>query len=257
MYEVDPEFAMDRLVKGRLYKFKARNFSYGVWNGVDGFIGIREKFYDHYLFTEYHAATGAPCGTVHAIEAIEDADGVAPEVPDDIELSENFDSRCRQCEQPTEFRPDAPGTNYPGKQYHKDPALDEDHSPHGQTYMPTNWPLFAWLAQFEEDQNMRLYLLRLAEVTPEEAQDLRREFVERREREIQEFMRQADLEYRSRQMAPQTWYQWQMELLGNWRSEEARKLIDLPKEEQRAARKVLDDEYIKRAVALKRRDRER
>lgn len=38
-----------------LYRLKSRNLSCGVWNpGTHGFIGIREKFGDHFLFTEYH-----------------------------------------------------------------------------------------------------------------------------------------------------------------------------------------------------------
>jgi hypothetical protein len=43
------------LCKARvLYKIHSRNLTYGVYDGKDGFIGIREKFSQKYLFTEYH-----------------------------------------------------------------------------------------------------------------------------------------------------------------------------------------------------------
>ena len=58
---------MEECVKGRLYKLACRNLGYGVWNGVDGFIGLREKFGNVYLFTEYHWDTGAPFGTVEGM----------------------------------------------------------------------------------------------------------------------------------------------------------------------------------------------
>lgn len=57
--------------KGYLYKLHSRNLDYGVYDGEEGFIGIREKFGDRYLFTEYHWDQGAPYGTVRPIEEIE------------------------------------------------------------------------------------------------------------------------------------------------------------------------------------------
>lgn len=54
---------IDMCVKGRAYRFAARNFQFGVFDGVDGFIGLRTKFGDPYLFTEYHHDRGA-FGTV-------------------------------------------------------------------------------------------------------------------------------------------------------------------------------------------------
>ena len=50
--------------KGRVYEIQSRNLSYGVFDGKYGFIGIREKFGNRYLFTEYHYEQGAPFGTV-------------------------------------------------------------------------------------------------------------------------------------------------------------------------------------------------
>ena len=61
---------IDKCVKGRVYKIRCRNLRFGVFDGEDGFIGIRTKFSDRYLFTEYHWDQGAPFGTVMATEDI-------------------------------------------------------------------------------------------------------------------------------------------------------------------------------------------
>jgi len=51
------------------YRIHSRNLSYGVFNAENnGFIGIRTKFGDRYLFTEYHRDIGGHCGTVHPLE---------------------------------------------------------------------------------------------------------------------------------------------------------------------------------------------
>jgi len=48
-----------------LYQINSRNLSYGVYNEeTKGFVGIRNKFGENYLFTEYHYDIGSPCGTV-------------------------------------------------------------------------------------------------------------------------------------------------------------------------------------------------
>lgn len=154
MYEVDPAFAPDKLVKGRVYRFRARNFFYGVWNGESGFIGIREKFHSIYLFTEYHA--DQPFGGT--AWWIEDHLPIA-DAPTDLEIRERFDPICGQCKQGVEFRPDVPGTRAPGRQYHLDAALDADHDPHGQVYTPPNTPLLLWLAQFEENEAYRNFIV--------------------------------------------------------------------------------------------------
>lgn len=38
----------------RVYKIQSRNLSFGIYDGDSGFIGIRTKFCNRYLFTEYH-----------------------------------------------------------------------------------------------------------------------------------------------------------------------------------------------------------
>lgn len=51
-------------IKGNLYKISARNFTLAVYDGNMGFIGVRGKFKNEFLDTEYHWDKGPPFGTV-------------------------------------------------------------------------------------------------------------------------------------------------------------------------------------------------
>lgn len=52
-----------------IYNLQSRNLLVGVFDAdAQGFIGIREKFGNRYLFTEYHYDTGSPHGTVRPFE---------------------------------------------------------------------------------------------------------------------------------------------------------------------------------------------
>lgn len=54
---------------GNLYLISSRNLALGVFRAdVAGFIGIRTKFGNRFLFTEFHYDTGAPFGTVFPIK---------------------------------------------------------------------------------------------------------------------------------------------------------------------------------------------
>ena len=58
---------------GYLYRINSRNLRFGVFNeNSKGFVGIREKFHNRYLFIEFHWDTGAPFGTVHPKELLEE-----------------------------------------------------------------------------------------------------------------------------------------------------------------------------------------
>lgn len=51
---------LEKCVHGGLYLLKSRNLSLGIYNKpTQGFIGIRTKFYDRFLFTEHHYDLGA------------------------------------------------------------------------------------------------------------------------------------------------------------------------------------------------------
>lgn len=57
---------------GWLYKIKSRNLIMGVFcEDKKGFVGIREKFDQRFLFVEYHWDTGPPFGTVKPLECLE------------------------------------------------------------------------------------------------------------------------------------------------------------------------------------------
>ena len=75
---------LNQCKNGYIYKLNSRNLGIGVFcEETKGFIGIREKFGDKYLFTEYHWDTGAPFGTVKPLEEI-------GQIPDDIIIGEDL-----------------------------------------------------------------------------------------------------------------------------------------------------------------------
>lgn len=78
---------MEDLVARRIYKIKCRNLSYGMWNGKDGFVGIRYKFGDRFLFTEFHWDTGEPYGTVW------DAEDTGVDLPEGISMETSLGAR--------------------------------------------------------------------------------------------------------------------------------------------------------------------
>jgi hypothetical protein len=61
---------LTQCVKGKIYRLNSRNLEIGVYDGKEGFIGIREKFGRFYLFTEYHHDQGPSVGTVYPLEVI-------------------------------------------------------------------------------------------------------------------------------------------------------------------------------------------
>lgn len=124
----------------RVYEIQSRNLTHGVWVAKKhGFIGIRLKFDRRFLFMEYHYDHDPHVGTVRPVRPL---DAV---VPEDIPLVEYLGSYCDVCDSNVEFVPDTPGTRAPGRQRHIDRSLDEDHDPHGHTFMRSNQALFDFL----------------------------------------------------------------------------------------------------------------
>jgi len=60
-----------------------------VWNGQDGFIGIREKFGNRYLFTELHWDAHSVHGTV--TNAVDTGIDIPCEIGDERELFKFLD----------------------------------------------------------------------------------------------------------------------------------------------------------------------
>lgn len=70
--------ALPECKKGYLYRLLSRNLRCGVFDGAIGFIGIRTKFSDRFLFTEYHWDVGpANGGTARPMNEV-------CKLPDDI-----------------------------------------------------------------------------------------------------------------------------------------------------------------------------
>lgn len=81
---------MEELEDRQVYRLQSRNLVVGVWNQeTSGFIGIREKFGDEYLFTEYHWDFSTTYGTARPLEKI---DGLV--VPEEVALKESMDPLC-------------------------------------------------------------------------------------------------------------------------------------------------------------------
>lgn len=66
-------------IKRRVYKLRSRNLSFGVYDGNGGFIGIRLKFNDRFLFTEYHYDVSESYGTV--ADAIDIGIDISNDIP--------------------------------------------------------------------------------------------------------------------------------------------------------------------------------
>jgi hypothetical protein len=69
--KLDNWISMHDCVHGGLYRLASRNLCIGVYS-LDrrGFVGVRTKFDDTFLFTEYHWDCGEPCGTAKPIDML-------------------------------------------------------------------------------------------------------------------------------------------------------------------------------------------
>ena len=80
-----------------LYQIHSRNLSYGIYNEeTKGFIGIRNKFGDNFLFTEYHYDIGSPFGTVRPKKEL-------GKIPESLELKEYLGSIDYNSKRPVDF----------------------------------------------------------------------------------------------------------------------------------------------------------
>ncbi len=81
---------IDQCISRRVYILVSRNLRLGVYDGNEGFIGIREKFGGRFLFTEFHWDQGPPFGTVRG----QVDTGI--DVPPDIKLLANLEGNIDQ-----------------------------------------------------------------------------------------------------------------------------------------------------------------
>lgn len=80
---------LEELIPHRIYRLKSRNLVVGVWKPESqGFLGVREKFNERYLFLEYHYDLSETHGTAQALELL-------PEIlPERINLAAYLSPRC-------------------------------------------------------------------------------------------------------------------------------------------------------------------
>lgn len=137
-----------QLVHGGAYKIRSRNLSHGIWNEkTQGFVGIREKFGDLFLFTEYHHDTGGTVGTATPLAFIE----TCP-----ITDLREYHSRCTNGRSTYFGAENEDGT---GWRYHTDDdsrlLKDKDAPGYCTTFAHTNKPLFEWLTELEERETAK------------------------------------------------------------------------------------------------------
>lgn len=97
---------MDQMENRRVYWLQSRNLRVGVWNlATQGFIGVRHKFGDTYLFTEYHYDSSPTIGTAMPLEGVDDL-----WIPDGVLLNERLPgSWCgEQLDREVRFQGDLP-----------------------------------------------------------------------------------------------------------------------------------------------------
>lgn len=115
----DYKIPLSDCVRGNAYLIQSRNLILGVYDGRNGFVGIREKFGSEFLFTEYYNDGTNQLGTVTPFEDL----GPCP--------VEDLSERLRQ-----EWKGD---------------GTDPEWATEGKQYFVHNEPLFEWLRVKEVD----------------------------------------------------------------------------------------------------------
>jgi hypothetical protein len=87
---------LGKLQQGTVYRLQSRNLACGVWNGKDGFIGIRTKFGGRFLDLEIHWDLSETIGTAQALEAL-------GTIPESISLDISLGTECGNCHKPVNY----------------------------------------------------------------------------------------------------------------------------------------------------------
>lgn len=125
---------------GYVYAITSRNLGFGVWReDVQGFVGIREKFGDLFLFTEYHRDTGGMFGTVMPWAEVE-------RCPIE-DLREHPQTLCSQHDRPAVFIDREKGW------LHVDDGSPLPDDPMDLPRAIMNQPLFDYLTWVEEQND--------------------------------------------------------------------------------------------------------
>ena len=134
MFRHSDTIPIDNCERGRVYLIRARNLKVAIYDGNKGFIGIRTKFGDRYLFTEFHWDQGEPYGTACPLEEYQDC------LPEGIELTTTLGTIDKHTRRPVAFdRPVADG----GRGWF---FVDTDEASEDiRAFDLCNQPLFDWL----------------------------------------------------------------------------------------------------------------
>jgi hypothetical protein len=137
----------DQLQRGGIYAIRSRNLIVGAYDGERGFVGIREKFGDKYLFKEYLGREhgGEPgFDTVHPVKLLD-------MVPDGMEIKEYGDLICMTCKE----NPRPTGKDWPERD---ECACGTNAETTDQDIrIPMYRPLFDLLVPYEERQEKEWY----------------------------------------------------------------------------------------------------
>lgn len=124
-------------VIGHAYEVHSRNLEVAAYAGAGAFVGIREKFGELSLFTEWYG----PTGTVRSVER-----DLGP-VPADVLVFDHLRTCCGGCGLPVIWRRDGEAPT-PGRYVHKDGTELEEGA---RARAGFNQPLFDFLANMEKD----------------------------------------------------------------------------------------------------------
>lgn len=142
---------LEQLQRGRVYRLQSRNLQSGVWNGKDGFVGIRTKFGQRFLDVEIHWDLSETIGTARALEAL-------GAVPESISLDISLGTQCGNCHKLVtyvEHHPEHKGGS--GEWLHDDgspnccPSVEKDKTCKVSPVMIPNDALFAELRKYDCD----------------------------------------------------------------------------------------------------------
>lgn len=129
-----------------VYRLASRNLTCGVFDGQLGFIGIREKFGDKYLFKEYHWDGGPPYGTARPYE-------ILGSIPGDIALAESLGTCDHKTRRSVAFdRTETEFEMYPGGPKKMKGWYYQDTGEFSKSIMPVTIPnlsLFLYLQSME------------------------------------------------------------------------------------------------------------
>lgn len=141
-------------IAGHVYTLWSRNLKLGVFRinhrFGPGFIGIRTKFGDRFLFEEYHWDSGPPYGTANPLVDL------GP-IPAGIWLQESLGSVDRITGRPVAFDRDLAeeGEGWgsgPHKGWYFTDTEDREYNESIRSYSVPNTPLFEYLENLENQQ---------------------------------------------------------------------------------------------------------